>query len=349
MSEKGQKIFKWVVWILLIVGLSFSCYRWVDKLMNPDITKTEWMSLLGSKIDRDYTEGHGDEIVTGRDVAVLSMKALGEKRLKYLIDGELTDEKLIDLADELDIVNKNKLDKTYNEKEAEKVLSDLLDYYSDPETYPVYDETEYSDNVIFTNGLDIEVSNDDSGIATITSTGAKLEPGKILLIKNEHGIAEAKKVVSCENSDGENEYIVTMEEIDSLSEVASHFSFSGCSDFSYLDNFVVDDESVNMDSNTVANSGSVNNILSIAPMTVYAAEIDKSTPKTTLEFGIAVYTEEIINVKDNQSEDSIVITVKKDGVDLELKNPISGESDEPDDVHTKKEVSLGGTVTIKNL
>ena len=53
MSEKGQKIYKWIVWITLILGVVFAIYSKVDSIINPTITQAEWKALLA--------ESFGDE------------------------------------------------------------------------------------------------------------------------------------------------------------------------------------------------------------------------------------------------------------------------------------------------
>lgn len=60
-SEKGQRIYKWIVWISIFVFIFISGYKWGYKVINLDLTKTQWMELLDSKIDRDYIDGYGDE------------------------------------------------------------------------------------------------------------------------------------------------------------------------------------------------------------------------------------------------------------------------------------------------
>lgn len=85
MSERGQKIFKWIVWIVLIVMTAIGIYKQSIKALNPPIDRAEWITKLEDSFGETYPESvtESKKDTTGEFAALTSMKMIGDSRLAY--------------------------------------------------------------------------------------------------------------------------------------------------------------------------------------------------------------------------------------------------------------------------
>ena len=108
MSERGQKIFKWVVWLVIIalfvlkvISLATMVNDAGTLMSDGSVTREVWMEQLSDGFgDPNIATKvqNGDEPATGEYAAITAMDAIGEERLAYLTEGDINSQTKIDLA-----------------------------------------------------------------------------------------------------------------------------------------------------------------------------------------------------------------------------------------------------------
>ena len=243
MSERGQKIFKFIVWLIIAILVVGQGFRLVDFITNPNsilnskpISREEWVTMLGDGFgDESICESvsDGDEIITGKYAAITAMSALGEERLSYLSDKELNDDTKLELALEYGIVSKKKLNNKITIGEAEEILLSALNIYCNPEYYPEYFDVQTKVDVVDADRWNIIEYNVDTQTITANIADEAPEIGEIIMFTNEHGIAQARYVDQIFEN-GLGTYDVQVSPVENISDIFDSISFSGCSDFSYI-------------------------------------------------------------------------------------------------------------------
>lgn len=152
MSERGQKIFKWVVWLVIIalfvvkvVSLATMIKDAGTLMSDGPVTREAWMEQLSDGFGDPNIVAkvqNGDEPATGEYAAITAMDAIGEERLAYLTEEEINSQTKIDLALQYGIVDEKTLDKDISSDTANEILIKALDLYCSPEYYPEYFEVE---------------------------------------------------------------------------------------------------------------------------------------------------------------------------------------------------------------
>lgn len=243
MSEKGQKIFKCIVWIVIaallivdIVKLGVAVRDTSALLAEGPVTRIAWMEQLADGFGNpDLLDGvqNGEELATAEYAAITSMDAIGEDRLKYLADGDVDIQKKLDLAIQYGVVEEKNLNKNISSEQANEILIKALDLYCSPEYYPEYCEVETTQEVINADRWQISDYSEDSQIVTAKIEGETPEVGEVIMFTNEYGIAQAKYVTQV-NDDGTGEYEIQVGNVENITDIMSEISFSGASDFDYL-------------------------------------------------------------------------------------------------------------------
>ena len=237
MSDRGQRIYKWVVWIIVIALLAGSIYSRTNKFVNPAITRSAWIELLEDRFGKSYNTvlENENDFATGEFRAISSMNMVGDERLRFYIDDSITDEVRKSIAIQKGIVSERELNKEISNNEAEKKLNKILDFYCGPDNYPEYCSARFEDNVI--NGTDWAVINHDEDYTSLEIEGEvnKVSEGDIILVRNDYGIAVPLEVTNVEDI-GNGKLNVTTEEPSEESTVIEAIDFSGVGDFSYLIN-----------------------------------------------------------------------------------------------------------------
>lgn len=285
MSERGQKIFKWIVWIVFIITLIVLTFTKVDSLMNPGISRYEWVSILNDgfgfngylseepyfsdvSIDDEYFEDvqisvdngiiskdrmfNGSEEATGEFILVTLMRAIGEERLIYYSDTtDFCDVNLIKLAKELEIANNIQKKDSVSEEDANDALLSALDFYTNPSKYPQYCDITYNENVVVPEKSELLSVDLENNVITVSEVPQDLVEGKVLILTNEYGIAFAKKVVGI--VENEKDATINLEEVASLAEVAETVSFSGSGDFRFIAEHSADKSSMEASRNNKSN------------------------------------------------------------------------------------------------
>ena len=140
MSDKGQKIFKIIVWILIVLGIAFAVYSKINSIMNPSITQTEWKMMLAERFgdERLLELDENAEYATGEYAAVTIMKAIGNSNLQFMI-GEMdcNDDELLALALEKGMVTKKQLKDSITKIEAQEILDNAMDFYFNLDAFRV--------------------------------------------------------------------------------------------------------------------------------------------------------------------------------------------------------------------
>ena len=235
MSEKGQLIFKIIVWIILFICIGFIIFEKVDSVDNPIISQTEWNAMLTESFGDNalLTLKNSEEPVTREYAAITSMMALGENRLKYLTGkSEFSDSDLKKLAIKNSIVSSFNLKDTLSQKEANEIIVKALSLYFSPDYYPEYCEIETKVNIIDASLWEI-VSYDKQNEILTAKLDFVPQQGQVITLTNEFGVMEAREIKEV-TSKSNNTYVLQLNEIADISQIIESISFSGYSDFSYL-------------------------------------------------------------------------------------------------------------------
>ena len=196
MSDRWQRVFKWIVWIVIFSLVIWEVYGLARKLNNPEafidnepVTRAEWMimladgfgdtSLLTSVADPDgYT--------TGKYAALTSMQAIGEDRVEKLAKkSDLSDDEKVDLAIEKGVVEKGQIKGKITKGEANQILLNALDLYADPDYYPEFFEADTKEKVIDADKWNVSSFDADSNIMVAKIDGEAPEPGRIIMFTND--------------------------------------------------------------------------------------------------------------------------------------------------------------------
>ena len=275
MNQKWMRILSWITVIALIFGLVFYGVRdtW-HRQSDPAVTKGEWLAMLKDQFGVDISDSEADPDVPadGEYVAVTSMQALEKKRSRIAGQASGTGaaeagqdtagsgpntsaganngtdqdtEALIHDAVEKNIVSRKGLKHGITAEDANSAINGLLNQYSSPENYPSYFEPKLRDEVEVIDATDMELVGHNDNYTEFTlpaRTDEELpEAGSIVLVENEFGIAEARRITAISESSGSTVEI-RAEEVTDPSEVMESVAFSGAADFSYLDRFAVGKE-----------------------------------------------------------------------------------------------------------
>ena len=65
MSDRGQKIFKIITWIVLIAIVALVVGRKAYSIVNPKLSMNDWMAMLNESFGIETEDDYGDIIVTG--------------------------------------------------------------------------------------------------------------------------------------------------------------------------------------------------------------------------------------------------------------------------------------------
>ncbi len=240
MSDRGQRIYKWIVWILIVVLSSTFVIRKLSsfEVKSTDseyISQQEWESMLangfGKAGNAEGMDSPSDKII-GEYAVISAMKAVGDDKLKRIMDkDEINDEDRISFALDNDVIKKKQLDDELTVEEANIVINNALDICFDSYTYPEYFDAEANTDVINANNWDISQYDYQNGIIT-ASFDTVPEIGKVVMITDKYGITHANYVGNI-SSNGD-QYDVELTKIEDMGEVLKTVSFSGVSDFGYL-------------------------------------------------------------------------------------------------------------------
>lgn len=243
MSERGQKIFKWVVWLVIIalfvvkvISLATMVKEAGTLMSDGPVTRDIWMEQLSDGFgDPNIATKvqNGDEPATGEYAAITAMDAIGEERLAYLTEEEINSQTKIDLALQYGIVDEKTLDKDISSDTANEILIKALDLYCSPEYYPEYFEVETKTEVGNADRWNNLEYNEEAQTITADITGEAPEVGEVIMFTNEYGIAQAKYVTQV-NDNGAGEYTLGVAKVEDVSEIFDEISFSGSADFDYL-------------------------------------------------------------------------------------------------------------------
>ena len=238
MNQKWMRILSWITVIALIFGLVFYGVRdtW-HRQSDPAVTKGEWLAMLKDQfgVDISDSEADPDAPADGEYLAVTGAQALDIARgIPSESKPEKSSQELEDIAIEKKLLKKEDLRKTTTKEEAKDAINKLLTVYSDPAEYPSYYEPHYKDNVRDVTTVPVTNASDDLTSFSISSEEIDIpSEGDILLVKNELGIAEARRITDI-NESNTGLLDINAEPISDITEVMDSISFSGAADFSYL-------------------------------------------------------------------------------------------------------------------
>ena len=239
MSERWQKIFKWIVWLVIaalfivkVIDLSIAIK---DAMVEP-ITREVWMEQLADgfgdpSIATSVEEG--DLYTTGEYAAITAMDAIGEKRLAYLTEDELSYQKKVELATQYGVIEERLLEKNISAEKADEIMVKALDLYCSPDYYPEYFSVKTKTDITNADRWNISQYDEESQTIKATINGDPPEVGEIIMFTDEFGIAQAKYVTQINNS-GANAYNIQVDDVDDITAIFDEISFSGSSDFGYL-------------------------------------------------------------------------------------------------------------------
>lgn len=239
MSERWQKIFKWIVWLVIaalfivkVIDLSIAIK---DAMVEP-ITREVWMEQLADgfgDLSIATSVEEGDLYTTGEYAAITAMDAIGEKRLAYLTEDELSYQKKVELATQYGVIEERLLEKNISAEKADEIMVKALDLYCSPDYYPEYFSVKTKTDITNADRWNISQYDEESQTIKATINGDPPEVGEIIMFTDEFGIAQAKYVTQIDNS-GADAYNIQVDDVDDITAIFDEISFSGSSDFGYL-------------------------------------------------------------------------------------------------------------------
>lgn len=152
----------------------------------------------------------GDEVVTGKYVALTTMKAIGKYKVQiYMGLEQLPDEKeYLQLAFEKELIPESKLKESITEEQADDIIQKAYEMFYSELWLDDYVDIQYRDDVVVLSSEDIiEQKFDITEIKVQTSIAEKLSSGTNIVFTDKNtGKDYAKKVVSV---DSEGNVILT--------------------------------------------------------------------------------------------------------------------------------------------
>lgn len=288
MNERGQKIFKWVVWIILVCVIGYSIWNIYQGIKNPKISEARVLEIVDAEFGSQHMSNglEGNRNATGKFTALAIVNAIGESNVEFMTGKAIvTDEEKISFAVENDFINKRELDKNMSEKSVQDMIDKAQNYYFDLDNYPEsYDVTYSADVVDVTNWNYNEFSEDDS---TIIVSELETVPtvDQVIMPRDKFGIAKPRYVTGC-NQLEDGSFELTVEKISKPEDLYTEIEFAGMADFSYLlaagDNAKVEGQGIDTSENIEKNNNP------FAPITVYAAKTKEFKSNADIEVGGAV-------------------------------------------------------------
>lgn len=235
MSERGQKIFKWIVWIALIAIIALGIYKKSMKILNPPISRTEWVENLEESFGEEFPQqiGDGNKAATRDFVALTSMVMIGDERLSYYTDNTLTDDERISIAIDKGIVSQNEMDQPISDQDASEILDKVMDLYCGVESFPEYCSIRLEEGTV--NGTEWNISNHNEDYTSfeVPKESFSGNEGDVILVRDDLGIAVPLEITAVEDTGSDTVRLET-KEVDDSKNVIEAVDFSGAADFSYL-------------------------------------------------------------------------------------------------------------------
>lgn len=227
-SGGGFSFGKCVIFIViaaLVVSYVFLVIRDYDVESYNKLTMSDWMTMLNEAFGRNDDTEYGEEAVTGHDIVKTTFGELNDKRLEWVLkDSVINDKALEQLAIDNKIITKRQLKKELTRKEGEAALNSFIEFYSNPDNYPVYEEVTLNDNV--ENIVQNEIIDHDEEYSKCMISKVRVDEGKVLIINSDGDEPIARRVVSSESKeDGTTE--VMLEDVENIEDVIDSLSFSG--------------------------------------------------------------------------------------------------------------------------
>lgn len=185
----------------------------------------EWMSMLNDSFGVEESIDYGAGEVTGEDIVKTSFSFVNDERLSHLTEtGETDEESIIDLAIENEIVSKRQLNKAVSQNEADEALNRFMDFYMNPDSYPVYEDITLNSNV--DNGIDAHITEHNEDYTVCTISGYTPEADHIVVLTTDDGNGIARRVVSYEEKE-DGTYDLVLQDVENIDDVIDVLSFSG--------------------------------------------------------------------------------------------------------------------------
>lgn len=279
MSERGQKIFKWIVWIVLVVIIAFSVWGVYQNINNPTISEERVSEIVVEKVGGEpaLVRKPSNKKATGQYTTLAIMDALGDSSIEFLSGKEsLSDDEKIALAIENGIVEKGELDKEVSEDSAQEIIDKTLGYYFTMDNYPEKCDITYVSDVFDVSNAEYSSFSEEDEVLIIASKDVP-EIGQVILPRDEFGIAKPRRVDGVEQLE-DGSYQLVVSKLENPEELYSEIDFSGKADFSYL--LAAGDNSPTEEANSDIDRKSI-----WGPVKVYAAETKEYTTKADIETG----------------------------------------------------------------
>lgn len=334
MSERGQKIFKWIVWSVITLVFILSVFNLFNKtkevttlIVEGPYTKEEWAKDLSDSFGDQsiaLTDEERNNRVTGEFAVLSALNEIGEDRLSYFLNNNVTDQEKINLALKYEIIDKNVLKKNITRNQANEIIIKTLDLYCNPEYYPQYFETKTVKKVIDTSDWNIINYNEHNNIILTKIGDDTPNVGDAITLLDEFGIAHAKYVKKIDK-DNSNNYSIELSNVEDISEILSEISFSGTSNFNYLLNNNSENNNT-LNENTQKNKNNFNDFLLNK---VYADDNDTlnlNSQKNAIDLQFNTATNDIKKC-DIEFNTEIDETLKDNNLKVKVKSSISFKSD----------------------
>lgn len=269
-----------IVMLLILAGtLLFLSCRNGDKNTD-DITRYEWIEMLCTQTgmeqgtlktpvfdDVDETNEYysyvqaavnwglleegdkfsGDKRASGRFIALTTMKAFGEKKIQIYLDTDtdISDKQYLQLALDLELISKEKMNRGFSEDEVRKVITRYQELYYGELWPDDYEEVSYQDSVTQLGAGDI-LWGDESGTEIIVSPSAaeKIQSGSVIVYDCGKGLKTARKVDNIDEEDrltlSEDlqmedvlqDYLVYATEVVSMEDIVAYYGLTEAEDVS---------------------------------------------------------------------------------------------------------------------
>lgn len=168
-----------------------------------DVTaENEYFALIQSLVEWDYISHdkkfNGDEIATGRFIALSAMKSVGKVKLQIYLntDNEISDEEYLQLAIDSGLIQDKDLKRGFSKEEAKEIIKKLDKLYFSEFWQTGIENVVYQEDVIELEDKDVIVYNDDlEEIVVSDELNQKLSVGDVIVFYNK-GFVTARKIQS---------------------------------------------------------------------------------------------------------------------------------------------------------
>lgn len=171
-------------------------------------TDSRYFSYVQSAVEWDLLDStshfDGDKLVSGKYIALTALRAIEEEKIKLYLesDEDITEEVLLDIAVDTQLVEKKQFSSGFTKKECEEVLNRLNDLYFGEFWKDDYCNVKYRDGVMELSSEDVLANNESyTELEVSDSVIDSVKVGSVVITKQKRtGYKIARKVTDIRNN-----------------------------------------------------------------------------------------------------------------------------------------------------